>query len=218
MAHPYSSTPLYTGTPSYTAQQAYYPPFQPNVQQQPIHTPPGMPSQPPQPHPAYQPSPGTNVARFDTNSQIRPLAPAFPQFPPPATFSPDFFKQFTNAGLPLPPPPSFPPVPLPTTGYPQLPATVNPSVSSPYPQHFAPSAQGFGSGFAPNEQMRQNLPDPFMGSQSGGVRGGRDGLSESQSYNTSASVHGGTSHTAPAASKSVDLGPGRCYAFVKFHL
>ncbi|KIX10135.1 uncharacterized protein Z518_01216 [Rhinocladiella mackenziei CBS 650.93] len=212
MAHPYSTTPFYAGTPSYAPQQPYYSSF-PNTLQQSIHTPPGIPQQPSQPPPSYQPSPPSNGARFDANPQVRPPAPPFPQFPPTTTaLTADFFKQFAGAGLPagLPPPPlpSFPPMPLPNTGYPQFPVTVNAPGPSPFPQHIAPGTQSVSAGFNMNDQVRHDLSDSFLASQSGSRGGGDSQAStkpEPQPYGTSHAGQGGTSHTAHAAARSIDL-------------
>ncbi|KIW97100.1 uncharacterized protein Z519_02492 [Cladophialophora bantiana CBS 173.52] len=211
MAHPYSSTSLYAGTPSYAPQQPYYLSFPSNGLQQPINTPPGIPQQLPPPqgqmqtHPSYQqqPSPATNGPRFDANSQIRPPAPPFHPFPPTTTFNSDFFKQFASAGFPPPPPPNFPPVPIPGAAYPQLPGPVNTSASSPYPQHLATGAPGFGAGFNPSEQLRQHAGDQFMGLQPGS-RGGLDVQTETQAYGAAMAVQSGISHTGHPALKTID--------------
>ncbi|KIV85340.1 hypothetical protein PV11_01043 [Exophiala sideris] len=158
MAHPFSSNPFYAGTPSYAPQQPHYP-FPPNgLQQQAIHTPPGLNQQHSQP-PSYQPSPvAASAPRYDTSSQIRTPFPPFP--PPPTTLGADFFKQFANAGLPPPPPPSLPPVPLPNVaGYPQFPAPVNTGVSSPYRPQTASAPLSHGSGFGKQEQSRHNFQE-----------------------------------------------------------
>ncbi|EXJ83920.1 hypothetical protein A1O1_07549 [Capronia coronata CBS 617.96] len=166
MAHPFASTPVYGGTTSYTPQRPYYPPFPPNALQQQIHTPPGLPQQPPHPPGSYQPSPSNNAPRFDANSQIRPPAPPFPPFPPPpAAFNPDLFKQFASAGLPPPPPLSFPPVPIPTTGYPQFAPSMSSSAPTPYAHHSTPGNQLDGPRYGPNEPVQQYLSDPFGGTQ-----------------------------------------------------
>ncbi|OQV02095.1 putative zinc-finger domain-containing protein [Cladophialophora immunda] len=212
MAHPYSSTSLYAGTPSYAPQQPYYPSFPSNGLQQPINTPPGIPQQLPQPQgqmqtlPSYppQPSPATNGPRFDANSQIRPPAPPFHPFPPPTTtFNSDFFKQFASAGFPPPPPPNFPPVPIPGAAYPQLPGPVNTSLSSPYPQHVAAGAPVFGAGFNSSEQPRQHAGDQFIGSRTGS-RGGMDVYTDTQAYGTAMTVQSGISHPAHPLPKGTD--------------
>ncbi|KIW57405.1 hypothetical protein, variant [Exophiala xenobiotica] len=204
MAHPYSSTPLYTGAPSYAPHQPYYP-FPPNGLQQPSHTPPGLTQQNPQP-PLYQPSPSTAAQRFDSNSQNRPPAPNFPPFPPPpTTLSAEFFKQFANAGLPPPPPPSFPPVPIPSTaGFPQFSTPSNPGISSPYNPQSLPASHSFASGVNLIEQTRLNQHDSFVGTPSGS-RGGVDQrpLNErnSQSYGIN---RGGNAQPPRPASRDVN--------------
>ncbi len=204
MAHPYSSTPLYTGAPSYAPHQPYYP-FPPNGLQQPSHTPPGLTQQNPQP-PLYQPSPSTAAQRFDSNSQNRPPAPNFPPFPPPpTTLSAEFFKQFANAGLPPPPPPSFPPVPIPsTTGFPQFSTPSNSGISSPYNPQSLPASHSFASGVNLIEQTRLNQHDSFVGTPSGS-RGGVDQrpLNErnSQSYGIN---RGGNAQPPRPASRDVN--------------
>jgi hypothetical protein len=212
MAHPYSSTPAYSATPSYAGQQSFYPPYQPNPFQQSVQTPPGLP-QPPHPPTqsmaTYQPSPSTNTARFDANSQVRPPAPPFPF--PPTTFTPDIFKQFASAGLPPPPPPSMPPVPLPNSGYPQFSASLNVSGSSPYPQHGASGPNGFGSGFYANEQAQLSQQDPFTTSQQGsrGMGEYRSSItSESQSYSVPRVSHGGTQPSSSTANRGGDRDHG----------
>ncbi|KAG9776935.1 hypothetical protein KCU88_g4683, partial [Aureobasidium melanogenum] len=206
MAHAYSSNPLYGGTPSYTPQQPYYPPFPPNGLQQQVQTPPSLPQQPPQP-PSYQPSPTGNAPRFDTNSQIRPPAPPFPHFPqPPAAFNPDLFKQFATAGLPPPPPPpSFPPVPLPTTGYPQFASSVSSAAPSPYGHHGNSGAQGVGTGYGQLDLTQQHLGDYFGGSQHGPgeSRESRKSRHGPQSYSASIGGLDGSSHSAHGR-KTVD--------------
>ncbi|EXJ79850.1 hypothetical protein A1O3_08135 [Capronia epimyces CBS 606.96] len=207
MAHPYSSTPSYGGTTSYTPQQPYYSPFPPNgLLQQQIHTPPGQPQQPPQLPGSYQPSPSTNIPRFDANSQIRPPAPPFPHFPPPAAFNPDLFKQFASAGLPPPPPPSFPPMPVNTTGYPQFPPLVSSAAPSPYTHHNTSGTQAVGVGYSPNEQVPQHLSDPFGGPQQGQTetRESRDSRHGPQSYGAQNAGQNGASYPAHHI-KTVDI-------------
>ncbi|KIW75871.1 hypothetical protein Z517_10616 [Fonsecaea pedrosoi CBS 271.37] len=212
MAHPYSSTSLYPGTPSYAPQQPYYPVFPSNGLQQTINTPPGIPQQLPQPqgqiqsHSSYQPqpSPVTNGPRFDANSQIRPPAPPFHPFPPPTTtFNSDFFKQFASAGFPPPPPPNFPPVPIPGAAYPQLPGSVNTSTSSPYSQHVAAGVPGFNTSIGGNEQTRQSAGDQFIGGHTGS-RGGLDAQSDIQLYGPAMTVQNAISHQAHPLPKGKD--------------
>ena len=213
MAHPYSSTPLYAGTPTYAPQQTFYSPYPSNGLQQSIPTPPGIPQQPlqtpgqSQTHPPYQPqpSPSTNGARFDANSQAHRPAPPFPPFPPP-TFNSDFFKQFAGAGFPPPPLPNFPPVPLPNTGYPQLPASVIPSPSSPFPQYHPAGAQGFGQNLNQNEPLRQYAGDNSMGSQQDAWGSQKD----TQTYGAPAMVQAGQSHAARPVARSAGTDKGRC--------
>ncbi|KAK5271501.1 hypothetical protein LTR96_003326 [Exophiala xenobiotica] len=206
MAHPYSSTPLYSGAPSYAPHQSYYPPFPPNGLQQPSHTPPVLTQQNLQP-PLYQQSPSTAVAqRFDSNPQNRLPGHTFPPFPPPpTTLGADFFKQFAQAGLPPPPPPSFPPVPIPsTTGFPQFSTPSNSGIPSPYNPQSLPAPQTFASGVNLIEQTRLNQHDSFVGTPSGS-RGGIDHrpLNErnSQSYGMN---RGGTAQPPRPASRAVN--------------
>lgn len=211
MAHPYSSTPAYSATPSYAGQQSFYPPYQPNPFQQSIQAP-GLPQPhhpPTQAMATYQPSPSTNSAKFDANSQVRPPAPPFPF--PPNTFTPDIFKQFASAGLPPPPPPSMPPLPLPNSGYSHFSASLNTSSSSPYPQHGASGANGFGSGFYANEQSQPSQQESYtplyqgprsMGDYRAAVN------SESQSYSAPRAAHGGGQQPSSAVNRGADREQG----------
>jgi hypothetical protein len=223
MAHPYSSTPLYTGTPSYAPpQQSYYPSYPSSGQQQ-IQSPPGLLQQPAQGQgqpplfPTYQqqqqqqPPPSTNGPRFEQNSQLPLPAPPFPPFPPPINFSSDFFKQFASGGFLPPPPPNLPPVPLPSPGYPQLNASVNSSASSPYPQFPTAAAQGFGSGFVQNEHTRQQHGDPYIGSQHT-AQAGMEWPRDSHTYNAPMAQNANTNNPRPISRGVINLAndKGRC--------
>lgn len=208
MAHPFSSNPLYAGTPSYAPQQPYYPPFPSNGLQQGIHTPPGINQQPPQP-PSYQPSPTASAPRYDTNSQIRPPFPPFP--PPPTTLGTDFFKQFANSGLPPPPPPSYPPVPLPNVaGYPQFSAPVTTGVSSPYRPQTASAPLSQASGFGSSEQLRQIFQESAVVSQPERVSRNQYPPHErsSQNYGSYSINQGGKTQPARAQASKADTGKG----------
>lgn len=200
MAHPYSSTPLYAGAPTYAPQQPFYPPYSSNTMQQSMPTPPGMPQQQ-QAHYQPQQSPSTNGPRFDANSRVHPPAP-FPPFPPP-TFNTDFFKQFANAGFPPPPPPNFAPMPVPSTGYAQLPVSVTASPSSPYPQYQAGGAQGYGPHVSQHEPPRQYGEDSSH-------QDTWAAHNDTQTYGTPNISQIAKPHIARPAAKSVDNEKGRC--------
>ena len=213
MAHPYSSTSAYSATQSYAGQQSFYPPYQPNLFQQSVPTPPGLPQPPPLPAQSmatYQPSPSSNTARFDANSQARPPAPPFPF--PPNTFTPDILKQFANAGLPPPPPPSMPPVPLPNPAYSQFSASLTTSGTSPYSQHGASGPNGFGAGFYANEQTRPSQQDSFRTSHQGSRDMGdyRSLInSESQAYSAPRAAHGGSQQSSSTVNRGNEREHGK---------
>ncbi|ETI23362.1 hypothetical protein G647_05163 [Cladophialophora carrionii CBS 160.54] len=217
MAHPYSSTPMYAGTPSYAPQQqSYYPSYPSNGLQQQIQTPPGLLQQPaqgqgqPSTFPTYQqqqqqqqPSPSTTGPRFEQNSQLPLPTPSFPPFPPPPiNFNSDFFKQFASGSFLPPPPPNLPPVPLPSPGYPQLSAAVNTSTSSPYSQFSTAGVQGFGSGFVQNEQTRQQHGDPYIGSQQG-AHAGTEWPRDSHTYSAPVAAQSASSSNPRPISRGV---------------
>ena len=226
MAHPYSSTPLYAGTPSYAPhQQSYYPSYPSNglQQQNQTLTSPALPQQPaqgsgqgqPQPFSTYQQQPPSlNGPTYEQNSQIPPSGP-FPPFPPPVNFNPDFFKHLANAGFPPPPLPNLPPMPIPSPGYPQLHASVNTSSASPFPQYHTAAAQGYGSSFAQNaqnEQLGQHGGNQYMGPQQvaqSGVERQRD----THKFGAPTGPQSGSSHNARPVSRGIiSLGndKGRC--------
>ena len=214
MAHPYSSTPLYTGTPSYSPQQqSYYPPYPSNALQPQMQTlqSPGLPQQPMQAqgppqfatyHP-QQPGLAPNGPSFEQNTQVLPPGLQFPPFPPPLNFDSDFFKHIASAGFPPPPPlPNLPPLPIHTPGYPQPHAPLNSSGSSSYPQ-YSPSGQpAFGSGYAPNEQPGPQGANPYVTPQHGN-QGGTDWQREAQTYGAPVAIQGGNVHNLRPISRDV---------------
>jgi hypothetical protein len=114
MSQQYQNSP----SPAYGAGfgQAYYPPQSP-YGQRPVYPPAAYSQHPAHAPPPFQPvpNPALNLGRFDNNAQT-------PQpFPFPAgAFPPEMLKQFAGAGIPPPPPPGFPPMPLPMN-FPQFP-------------------------------------------------------------------------------------------------